>query len=331
MKKILLFIISFALILGFVKTDEVDSVIANAAPSIGKERYTFLICGIDDAAENTDAIVLFSYDTVNNDASFVQIPRDTYLRADCGVDKINSVYPTLRSRGADEKSAMNVVADEISRAIGIRIDGYICYTVGALARLIDAIGGVEIDIPSDMTFADVDGKNAMNLSAGRHLLDGRSAVRFIRYRKGYALGDLGRVDAQKFFLSAFVNRLKHSVNLRVVSKAAFASDDGMITNIKIMDILGIALKIRGRIESANVRYASIPGEARPSGDGRWYYLVNKKATKEMIDTLELPSGGFDAEGRFMYSHGGELQQIYYNTNIRCKIYDDDTLNDLSIR
>ena len=51
----------------------------------------------------------------------------------------------------------------------------------------------------------------------------------------------------------------------------------------------------------------------------------------MIDMLELPSGGFDVEGRFMYSHGGELQQIYYNTNIRCKIYDDDTLNDLSIR
>lgn len=331
MKKILLFVVSLAVILGLVRNDGVDTVLANAIPGAGKDRYTFLICGIDDAAENTDAIVLFSYDTVNNNASFVQIPRDTYFRSEVGTDKINSIYPTLRSRGVDEKRAMDTLYTEISKAMGLQIDGYICYTVEALARVIDAIGGVEIDIPKDMSFTDVDGKNAINLTAGRHLLDGRGAVRFIRYRKGYALGDLGRVDAQKFFLSAFVKKLKHSVNLRVVSKAAFASNDGIIANFKVMDILGIALKMRGRIENANVSYASIPGEARPSNDGRWYYLVNKNAAEQMNESLGFSGGSFDVEKRFLNSSKAEYTEIYYNTNIRCKVFDDDTLNDLRIK
>lgn len=331
MKKIIILILTLTVGLGIFKNDTVRSSALNIREAAKKEKYTFLVVGIDDAAENTDALILFNYDVKENVGSFLQIPRDTYFAYSSEVKKINSIYPYLRQKGYDSKEAMDEVSKSISSAFGVNLDGYLCFTVAAISSLVDAIGGVDIDLPYDFSFSDADGNNKMELAKGKHHLTGDDAVKFIRYRSGYALGDLGRVDAQKFFLSAFVKKLKGSLNIRLLCKSAFKPSEGIVTNLKLIDILGIAIKMRGRISNAGVKFANAPGIAERVDGGRWYYFINKKSTQSVIDEVLLPkTGKFDPELR-LCPYEEKYKNLYYNENTAYRVLDDDDLNKVNIK
>ena len=295
-----------------------------------KDRYTFLICGYDDAAENTDAIALFDYDLNHNSASFVQIPRDTYISTDTVSGKINSVYSSLRARGYSRESAMDIFVATVSEVMGTSIDGYAGYTIKGLSRLIDNLGGIDLDLPFDFSFTDEGGEYSLNLKKGINHLSGDEAVKFVRYRKGYALGDLGRIDAQKIFLSSFIRQIKNSINLATSLKLVFNSGDGVYTNCKAMDIVNIALKIRGRITEAYVRYANLPGVAMQSENGTSYYLINRQASVKMLEALGFGTNGFDSSERFVNRESAELRDIYYKDGIEWRIYDDSSLSSIGI-
>lgn len=329
MRKIIVFFIALATVFG-IASGKKDIAKANGLSELAnKNNYTFLVCGIDDAAENTDAIIVFDYDLRSNSASFIQIPRDTYINADCKVKKINSIYPTLRNKGSSKEAAMNELCLEISQVIGKNIDGYVGYTTAALGRIIDIIGGIDIVIPSGLSISDEDGQNNINLKEGNNHLSGEDAVRFVRYRSGYSLGDLGRIDAQKLFLSAFVDKLKSSINFSTAMKLALNDKDGIITNSRAMDVLNIGLKIRGRLSQVSLSYSTLPGTARECM-GKWFYFINKNASIQMLDAL-----GFKAEGEFdknmkLLSSDKGFENLYFDTKVSWKIYSEEDLGSISI-
>ena len=332
MKKILILLLVFALGVSFATNGASNCASASLRAIKEKGDYTFLICGLDNAAENTDAIILFNFNVESNDASFVQIPRDTYADYSQSVKKINSIYPSARANGLSQKDSMQRLSDFISDTLGVRIDGYVCFTLDALTRLIDAVGGVDIDLPTDINFTDPDGENRYSLPAGRHHLSGEQAVRFIRYREGYALGDLGRIDAQKFFLRAFIDKLKTAISIKLVAKSAVKKDGGAITNIKISDLLGIALKLRNRIKECNVRYANLPGMADKMDDGRWYYFVNKPASEGLINSLGLAkTNTFDKNQRLLNDQNETTVDFYNNDKTKWRILDDNDLMKIDIK
>ena len=332
MKKILILLVVVALGISFVTGGAVSCSSASLRAIKEKSDYTFLVCGLDNAAENTDAIILFNYNVDTNNASFVQIPRDTYADYSQSVKKINSIYPSSRAEGMSQKDSMQRLSDFISDTLGVRIDGYVCFTLDALTRLIDAVGGVDMDVPTDINFTDPDGENRYYLTAGRHHLSGDEAVRFIRYREGYALGDLGRIDAQKFFLRAFVDKLKTAINIKLVAKSAVKKEGGVITNIKISDLLGIALKLRNRIKECSVRYANLPGAADKMDDGRWYYFVNKPASEGLISALGLAKiNSFDKNQRLLDKQNEKTVDFYNNDKTKWRILDDNDLMSIDIK
>ena len=332
MKKILILLVVIVLGASFITGGAVSCASASLRAIKEKSDYTFLICGLDNAAENTDAIILFNYNVDTNNASFVQIPRDTYANYSHSVKKINSIYPSARAEGVSPKDSMQRLSDFISDTLGVRIDGYVCFTPDALTRLIDTVGGVDIDLPKDINFTDPDGENRYSLSAGMHHLSGEEAVRFIRYREGYALGDLGRIDAQKFFLRAFINKLKTAINIKLVAKSAVKKDGGTITNIKISDLLGIALKLRNRIKECDVHYANLPGVAEKMDDGRWYYFVNKSASEGLLNSLGLAkTNTFDKEQRLLNEQNETTVDFYNNDRTKWRILDDNDLMIIDIK
>ncbi len=297
-----------------------------------KDRYTFMLCGYDDAAENTDAIVLFDYDLDHNSASFIQIPRDTYVTTKYASGKINSVYPSLRASGYGQEAAMDKLAEVVSELVGTPIDGYAGYTINGLARLIDNLGGIELEMPFDFSIADENGEYTLKLKKGINHLSGQQAVMFVRHRKGYALGDLARVDAQKIFLASFIKQIKNSINFPTAIKLAFNSGDGVYTNCKAMDILNIALKIRGRLSSAYVKYANLPGMAVESSGGAWYYIVNRPASLKMLGAIGFKTQlGFDPSNRFVNTDDAKLREIYYKEDFEWRIYDDGSLSSVKTK
>lgn len=331
MKKILILLAVVFLGISFITGGTVSCSSASLKAIKEKSDYTFLICGLDNAAENTDAIILFNYNVKTNGASFVQIPRDTYADYSQSVKKINSIYPSARATGMSQKDSMQRLSDFVSDTLGVRIDGYIAFTLDSLTRLIDAVGGVDIDLPSDINFTDPDG-NRNSLSAGRYHLSGEEAVRFIRYRDGYALGDLGRIDAQKFFLRAFVDKLKTAINIKLIAKSAVKKEGGVITNIKISDLLGIALKLRNRLKECSVRYANLPGTADKMDDGRWYYFANRSASEGLINSLGLArTDAFDKNRRLLSKENEKTIDFYNNDTTKWRILDDNDLLNIEIK
>lgn len=294
-----------------------------------KSRYTYLIVGFDDAYENTDAIILGSFDTTTNEASFVQIPRDTYVVYGGDELKINGVYPRLKEEKKEGHEALLGFSDFLSATFGVGIDGFVGVTADAFSRLVDHIGGVDITFPKDFIYKDDNGGIDLDIKKGTHHFNGEQALSFIRYRRGYALGDLGRIDAQKLFLSAFITKLKGSINPSTAFKMMCDSGEGFVSNIRLSDLLGIAFKKNGRLVDAKVKYANLPGEAITSGNIS-YFVANKRAVIDLLNTLRYTVSSFDKEMALMPRGKKALLDIYNSKSINFRIYDDSALTNIVI-
>ena len=142
--------------------------------------------------------MLVSLDPSRKEITVLQIPRDTYLIANATEGKVNRLYPAYRAAGQDKESALAQLTAEISDVFGIEIDHYMAADFSSVSYLVDRLGGLTVNVPSDILLGD------KTIAAGERLLMGEDALAFIRHRAGYAEGDIGRLDAQKLlFLSAY--------------------------------------------------------------------------------------------------------------------------------
>lgn len=247
--------------------------------------YNILCVGRDEAAYNTDVLMLLSFDTKNGAASIVQIPRDTYL--DGG--KINALWAKKRnaakktgSSSVDE-DAMDAVCSTLEETLCIRIDHWVLCNLAAFREAVDALGGVTVDVPCEMHYEDPAQNLSIHLSAGTQLLDGAQAEGLVRFRSDYIRGDLGRVDAQKLFLTAMLAKVKDIsvLQLPALLKTAAAH---LSTSLTPADLLFFA-KGAQKLNMAKVTFLTLPGtDCREHGDsGAWYYVLSRQGTWECVN------------------------------------------------
>jgi LCP family protein required for cell wall assembly len=181
----------------FPVSSNLRSVSAAAEPSEQEERITrFLLLGCDQSTKLTDSIMLVTVNETKKETSILQIPRDTYT------EFTKKDYKKLN--GAMSELGQKNLKRFLSDAIGVPIDFFVILKLDFFDDLVDAIGGVDIEIPEDMHYADPSQGLKIDLSQGRAHLSGREAEHFVRYRSGYVNADLGRLDAQKLFLKALL-------------------------------------------------------------------------------------------------------------------------------
>lgn len=300
----------------------------NSNLSAEKQSFTYLFCGFDDTAYNTDAIILMNYDIVSNRCTLVQIPRDTFYNSGMGQNKLNNIVSANISKGMDADESMMIMADTLSKSLGIKIDGYSAYTLDSIKNIVDAIGGVEIDLPCELIIKDNSG-STLKLVKGKNTLDGESAIAMIRHRSSYALGDLSRMDAQKIFLSAFIKKIKNNLNLNTALKLLLAGKDGAVTNIKFKQIISLAMKNRGRIIDSEIYFANSPGKASISSNGISYFFINKNAFKKLLSDISFDAiSEFDEDERFK-ANDLSLENIYFDDSIDYRIYSDEALGEIN--
>ncbi len=186
----------------------------NATTSVTRkdEFYNFLVLAKDKGGGNTDTIMILSFDVDNKAISLLQIPRDTCVNYNKGIRKINSVYSVgyRNAKGnTEEKTEKGVeaLATCLVQNFGIVIDRYVIMDLKGFRAIVDTIGGVDVYVQKDMKYQDEYQDLDINLKAGWNHLNGDKAEDFVRFRKGYVNADLGRMDAQKIFMSAFLKKL----------------------------------------------------------------------------------------------------------------------------
>ena len=179
-----------------------------------------LLLGIDDEANLPDVILVLTYDGENNAIDIISVPRDTQvvmspyememLREagrwfpNHGVVKLNE----LHAHGGNAVG-YRVMSHHIGNLLGIEFDNYVILDLDAFRYIVDAVGGVYMDVRPEGMYYNVDnavgGTIEVRIPGGRQLLDGEMAEQFVRFRQ-YRDGDMGRINANHQFMQEFFIR-----------------------------------------------------------------------------------------------------------------------------
>lgn len=293
-------VICFAMILLPLGRSEV------AAANADEERVTrFLVMGCDRSTQLTDSIMIVSVNETTRQARILQIPRDVYAEyTDQDYKKLNGAMRALGARG---------VKTLLSETLGVRIDYFVVLKLQVFDDLVDAIGGVDLVIPQDMEYSDPAQNLHIHLNKGQTHLDGKTAEQFVRYRSGYVNADLGRLDAQKLFLSAFAKKCKSLTLPQLLHVTALALT-GLQTDID----LPAAIRVVGVLKECNAEHipmATLAGQAVRGTSGAWYYAVNREGAWRMVNDYLMPRypvivEDFDPRRIFDREQNPEFHRIY---------------------
>lgn len=319
-----------ALLVGTVSVPTVKKV-ANVAYEAVKTEYCYLVAGLDDAASNTDALLVITYDSKDNSSSIIQIPRDTYCKFGSGLNKINHLYASFRTSGLSPEKSMKKTTEFIGERLGIDFDGYVAITTKAFKNAVDSIGGVYITLSDDFVYKDSKNQYSFILPKGENILDGQKAEIFVRYRKGYALGDLGRLDAQKIFINGFYNTVTKRVGFDELIRGISDVKDGVITDFSITNIFIMVFKHSSKFRDVNITYLTMPGESACDESGTWYYVLNRKACENVLQKhFHKFNGTFDIKKEFTDINKPLFNKIYNRTDIGFKEYGMNEILDIDI-
>lgn len=265
----------------------------------------FLILGRDRAAGLTDSMLIVTLDEARGTACVLQIPRDTYANyTDKSYKKLNGALRALGEKG---------IKEALSRALGVRLDFFIVMDLDFLCRAVDIVGGVDLEIPEDMTYCDPAQQLNIKLPHGMAHLNGRQAEEFVRYRSGYANADLGRLDAQKLFLRAFIQKCAglSSRQLFLFTTAALTEIATDITPTRAFRLASCL----SRLDTDEILMATLFGAAAQGTSGASYYVVNREGACSMVNDylkprVPLTLAEFDPNGFFDRAEHPDFHRIY---------------------
>lgn len=174
------------------------------------KHYGLLLCGIDHTRSLADVIIYAQLDLTNRRVQVLQIPRDLFVGTEYTTGKINSACLDFNTDDP-AKNIRRIVASQL----GLKVDGTAVITLAGVRALVDAVGGVTVDLERSITF--LPGKV---IPSGSQTLSGEQAEWLLRYRKGYEMGDLDRLQVQKQFLFAAMQSVKNLGKFKALKIAA---------------------------------------------------------------------------------------------------------------
>jgi LCP family protein required for cell wall assembly len=220
-------------------------------PWDGKERFTVLVMGMDKrpgefgSAFRTDTLILISLDPATKHVGMLSLPRDLYVDVPgYGLQRINTAYSAgeLEGPGGGPRLAMQTVQYNF----GIRVNDYVVVDFNAFIRVIDLVGGINVNVPydiSDPEYPDMNyGYDPFYITAGWHQMDGATALKYARSR--HSSDDIDRGQRQQQVLYALRDKvLAYDMIPKLAAEApALWSElrDGVKTGLSLDQILQLA-------------------------------------------------------------------------------------------
>lgn len=212
--------------------------------------YTILVSGVDDGNGNSDTNILVAVDTAGGSIYGVSIPRDTKAVWNGKSHKINAAF----GGGGIEK-----LADVIGDQLGIPVDYTVQVDLKGFVALVDAIGGVDFDVPIDMNYEDPYQDLYIHIPAGMQHLSGEEALKVVRFREGYASQDIARMETQQAFLKAVAQQTLQVSNLTKVDQFVKIFQQYVETDLTLGNLAWLGSKAIS-IGAENVAFSTLPGE-----------------------------------------------------------------------
>ncbi|MDT4893825.1 MAG: hypothetical protein QOE97_2860, partial [Pseudonocardiales bacterium] len=178
--------------------------------------------GRDGGSINTDTMMIVHVPADGTKATLISLPRDSYVNIPgFGMDKLNAAYPDAYNRAAgtaDQKRAAGgaLLVQTIQNLTGLKLDHFVQVDLLGFYRISLAIGPVQVNMCAAVKEPD----SGIDLKKGINNIEGKQALAFVRQRYNFpnGLGDLDRVERQRYFLTATFRKLTSAGTLLNPSK-----------------------------------------------------------------------------------------------------------------
>lgn len=257
---------------------------AGAPASLNENMYTFLVVGLDKVGYNTDTMMIGRMDTKTHEINVVSIPRDTMVNVSWSVKKVNTLYAAGINSGGN---GIDRLMDGLKDILGFQIDCYAVVDLNAFVQLVDAIGGVDYNVPVDMNYYDPTQDLYISIPAGEQHLDGEEALKVVRFRSGYATADIGRIGTQQDFLMSVASQMLTLGNIPNLPTFIDIFVNNVDTNLSAENIAFFARQFL-QCKSEDIHFYTLPGNYGDSVKGLSYVSINIQEWLQMVNDYLNP-------------------------------------------
>lgn len=232
-------------------------------------RFNILIVGLDGRAnlnDRTDTIILATFDGEKNEAQMLSIPRDTRVKVKGKLDKINAAYAY---------GGIDLTKKTVSEFLDIEIDRYVIVDFVSLVKLVDEVGGIEVDVPVRM-YVPLEG---IDLKPGLQHLNGEQVLAYSRFR-GTIEGDIGRVKRQQQVITLLAEKLTSLKNIAQLTQLIPIYKEEVETDLSIKEMIALA-RITPDVLDKGINTQVLPG-ANKKIDGLWFWEPDLAALDKLL-------------------------------------------------
>lgn len=221
-----------------------------------------------------DTMLLVRLNPETRKLVLLSIPRDTRVELEAyGVQKINNTN-VLGGPALTAKTVSELLQ-------GVQIDRYLRVNVAGVEKLVDALGGVTVNVPKDLKYTDESQHLYIDLKKGKQHLNGNQVLQLLRFRHD-ALGDLGRIQRQQAVMQAIFEQALTPATVAKIPQLLPTIQGYIDTNLKVEELLAVASFV---VQNKSDRPQSLilPGDF--NGNGRRtvsYWLPNEEKIKDLV-------------------------------------------------
>ena len=247
-----------------------------------EQTYTFLLACPDQASGNADAIMVVTYDVPNQKLGMLSIPRDTLV--DRKNPKINS------SMHGGIENLQEVVSD----LLGIPLDFYVEIDLNGFVELVDAVDGVDFDVPVEMYYNDPTQDLNIFYQPGMQHLTGQQAMEVCRFRHnadgtGYPLGDIQRSETTRNMMITVAKKVLALNNIVKITNYFDILQRNVETDLTASNITWFITQFLNLDLDTGVTGSSLPGDGSVTYKGtRWCYELYPQESLDVINATVNP-------------------------------------------
>lgn len=287
---ILLGILGYFYLLGFTNNSKLGEGKINTKKAEAGEPVNILVMGVDigdpgskEASDpkRTDTMLVVNYNPKTKNINMVSVPRDTRVTMNGKKIKINSAHAI---------NGVNGSIAAVENLLGIEINNYAKIDYEGFRKVIDAIGGVEMDITRNMNYDDPSQNLHIHFQKGTTVhLDGKKAEEFFRWRKnnngtGFADGDLGRIENQHKFISKVVEKVKSPSIIPKIPNILSTIPDYVETDMSPEEIIKYGYVVT-KGDKSSINMITLQGEAKYIGNVS-YFIYDREKNRDIVYTLK---------------------------------------------
>lgn len=222
----------------------------------------------------SDTMLLLRFNPQTEQLVVMSLPRDTRTYVRGRLTKLNE---------ANRDGGPSLAAESVSELLGgVAVDRYVRINVQGVEKLVDALGGVTVNVPKDMKYQDDSQHLYINLKAGEQSLTGNQALQFLRFRYDEK-GDIGRIQRQQMLMRALVEQALNPTTIARLPKILSVIQENVDTNLTVEELLAL-VGYSAQINRSNMQMLMLPGDfSRPNDYNLSYWIPNYSEIDTVVD------------------------------------------------